>query len=73
MVYLSQAASPVPACPGDCDRDEQVTVNELITMVNIALDIVGLEQCPAGDVDDNASITVNEIVTSVTRALNGCR
>ena len=52
--------------------DGEVTVNEIITMVNIALGIAPLSECPAGDTDASGDIAVNEIITAVNNALGGC-
>jgi hypothetical protein len=60
------------ACPGDCNGDGQVTVNELITMVNIALGNADTSTCTAGDVNSDGSITINELIAAVNNALNGC-
>ena len=60
------------ACTGDCSGDGEVTVNELITMVNIALGTAQVSACMAGDVNGDGEITVNEIVAGVNNALNGC-
>jgi hypothetical protein len=59
-------------CIGDCNGDGQVTVNELIEMVNIALGSAAVSTCTAGDGDGDGEITVNEIVAGVNNALNGC-
>jgi len=47
-------------------------VNELITMVNIALGTANGSICTAGDTNGDGTITVNEIIASVNNALNGC-
>jgi hypothetical protein len=60
------------ACAGDCNGDREVTVDELITMVNIALGSTPLSECLAGNLDGNDEITIDEIVTAVNSALNGC-
>jgi hypothetical protein len=60
------------ACTGDCSGDGEVTVNELITMVNIALGTAQVSTCTAGDVNGDGEITVNEIIAGVNSALNGC-
>jgi hypothetical protein len=65
-------ATPVPTCPGDCDGSGNVTVDEIVTAVNIALGMVDLSQCPAADDDRSGSVTVDELVRAVTAALNGC-
>jgi hypothetical protein len=61
-----------PACTGDCNGDEQVTVDELITAVNIALGTRPVADCVAADVDRDGQVAVNELVTAVNRALAGC-
>jgi hypothetical protein len=60
-------------CIGDCNGDHQVTVNELIQMVNIALGSADVSTCPAGDPNADGDIAVNEIVAGVNNLLNGCR
>jgi hypothetical protein len=62
----------VTACTGDCKGDGQVTVDELLTMVNIALGTAAITACPAGDAGGDGQITVNEIVAAVGNALSGC-
>ena len=64
--------TPTVACTGDCDGSGDVTISEIITMVNIALGSGPLSDCTAGDVDGNGAIEVNEIVAAVNSALNGC-
>jgi len=59
-------------CEGDCGGDGQVTVDELLTMVNIALGNAEVSGCQAGDRDGGGQITVDEILTAVNNALNGC-
>lgn len=62
------------ACVGDCDGGGDVTVDEIITMVNIALGsgAATVNDCRAGDANGDNLITVDEIVTAVNNALNGC-
>jgi hypothetical protein len=59
-------------CVGDCGGNLEVTVNELITMVNIALGTAQLSACAVGDSNGDGEITVNEIITAVNNALNAC-
>jgi hypothetical protein len=59
-------------CLGDCNGDGSVTVDEIVTLVSIALGTANLDACPAADGDDSGSVTVDEIVTAVTNALSGC-
>jgi Ca2+-binding EF-hand superfamily protein len=57
---------------GDCGGDGEVSVNELITMVNVALGSANVSTCLAGDANGDGMITVNEIIAGVNKALNGC-
>jgi hypothetical protein len=66
-------ATPPPGpCMGDCDDNGTVAINELITMVNIALGSQPVANCLNGDPDDSGQIAINEIVQAVNSALNGC-
>jgi hypothetical protein len=69
--YNSVPASPT-TCEGDCSSDRHVTVDEILTMVNIALGNTPLLNCEAGDANHDGQITVDEILTAVNNALNGC-
>ncbi len=60
-------------CAGDCGADGTVTVDELLTLVNIALGNAPTGNCLAGDVNGDHQITVDEILAATNRALNGCR
>jgi hypothetical protein len=60
------------ACPGDCDSDLEVKVNELILGVNIALGTTDLEACPEMDTGGNRSVDVDELVRAVSASLIGC-
>lgn len=59
-------------CVGDCNGNCVVTVDELIIMVNIALDDNGTARCVAGDVNGDGHITINEIIAAVNNALTEC-
>jgi len=60
------------ACPGDCDGNGAVAVNELIRGVNIALGTAAVSICPSVDVDRSGTVTINELIQAVNRALVGC-
>jgi hypothetical protein len=47
-------------------------VDELLTMVNVALGSADIAICAAGDGNSDGHITVDEILTAVNNALNGC-
>jgi hypothetical protein len=57
---------------GDCKNTGQVTIDELILMVNIALDEAPVSECPAGDPNHDGKITIDEIIIAENNALNGC-
>lgn len=61
-----------PRCSGDCNRDGSVAVNELLTMVNIALGTEALSACSAGDANGDGVIVIGELVAGVQHALGGC-
>jgi hypothetical protein len=70
---LPPTPTPSPAfCAGDCNSDRLVTIDELLTMVNIALGNTAVSACAAGDANHDNQITVDEILVAVDHALNGC-
>jgi len=62
----------VVACTGDCNNDGQVTADELLTGVDIALGNQSVSACSALNVNLDATITVDEVLFGVTKAVNGC-
>lgn len=56
---------------GDCDVSETVTVDEIITSVNIALGAMPVSACREADGDFSYSVTVDEVLTQVSAALQG--
>ena len=60
-------------CVGDCANDGQVSVDEIVRAVNIALGSIDVSQCSRADGNNDGFVTVDEIVTAVNNALNGCR
>jgi len=63
--------TPQPPCVGDCDGGDAVTVNEIITLVNIALGNTEPSACPHG-IPGGAEVNVALIIQAVNHALNGC-
>lgn len=73
MVLLFSAGElEARICLGDCDGSDDVTVDEIITMVNIGLGSQSVSMCFAGDANTDGEVTVDEIVAAVNNALNGC-
>jgi hypothetical protein len=74
----SDTPTPTPTptgpavCVGDCNGDGMVTVNELITGVNIALGHQPVTNCPAFDVSGDGMVTIGELIQGVNHALDGC-
>ncbi len=74
MVFISIAAGvEAPRCVGECDNNGQVTIDEILRLVNIALgfDPSGTD-CSAADANGDGHITVDEILNAVNNALAGC-
>ncbi|MDX2170851.1 MAG: hypothetical protein SF182_27535 [Deltaproteobacteria bacterium] len=69
---LTPTATAVPdsGCYGDCNGDGEVTINELITLVNIALGSSPVSACAA--LPPNAEVTISDLVRAVNNALSGC-
>jgi hypothetical protein len=55
----------------DCDVNDEVTVDEVITSVNIALGMMPVSACAEADGDHSYTVTVDEVLTGVNAALNG--
>ena len=72
--WLVLAAVPAAAqvCIGDCDSNKQVTVEELVRGVNIALGSQAVATCPSFDRNSNAAVTIDELIAGVNSALQGC-
>ncbi len=70
-VTPSATAAP-PACVGDCDSDGEVTVDELVRGVDIALDALSPQDCAAMSCRGFSAVTVDCLVEAVDAALNGC-
>ncbi len=65
----SGAAQP---CTGDCNDDRDVTVDELITCVNIALGTQPLTRCLPCNAGSDAAVDIVDLVAAVNRSLNQC-
>jgi cytochrome c peroxidase len=59
-------------CSGDCDLDGAVTVNELITAIDVSFDSAPLADCVTVDSNGDGTVAINELVAAVQAALNGC-
>lgn len=61
-----------PACPGDCDGNLFVTVDELIVGVNSMLGSFPGRVCRAMDRDASNEITIDELLAGIAMLLDGC-
>lgn len=68
----TSAATPHVACAGDCNGTGEVTINELLLGVNIALGSMSVAACPAFGKGGEVAVTVADLVRAVGAALNGC-
>ena len=59
-------------CGGDCSGDGEITVDELVLGVNIALGSVDIDQCNVFDTDSDGEVTIAELIAAVNSLLNGC-
>jgi len=72
VAAATNAAAIANVCPGDCDGDGEVTVDEILRQVSIALGESPASLCFAGDMSCDSDLTVDEILTAVGGALAGC-
>jgi Zn-dependent metalloprotease len=59
-------------CAGDCNGDGQVTINELIQGVSIALGTLEPSACSALDSDGDNEVSIAELIAAVNAALSNC-
>ncbi len=67
---LAVVSPRVSACTGNCDSTCSVTVDQIISMVNITVGAVPISACRAGDTNGDGAITIEEITAAVGDAIN---
>ena len=76
LLALFAILLPLPAlaiaCPGDCDGDGTVAINELVLAVQVALGSAGADRCAAADLDGDGQVAIQELVAAVNAALGVC-
>ncbi|MEO8604083.1 MAG: hypothetical protein ABI629_16020 [bacterium] len=73
VIACAVGAQAQSGCPGDCSGDGEVTIDELITDVTLALNGIGDSACAvAADRDSSGTVTIDELVAAVNAALTGC-
>jgi hypothetical protein len=59
-------------CVGDCNDNNAVVINELVTGVGVALGDRELATCRNFDPDDDQQVVIGELVQGVRSAIDGC-
>ncbi len=72
FAIVSMSVASAAVCPGDCNLDDQVSVDELITGVDMALGMRAMDACAAVDPGNDGRVDIDELVEAVSGALNGC-
>jgi hypothetical protein len=72
VVLFALLAAPALACPGDCDGDGTVRINELIAGVGIALGQSPVDGCPPIDGDGDGQVLIGELIAATNALLSGC-
>ena len=66
-------ASPTPPdCLGDCNRNQHVTIDELIDGVSIGLGEFGRDRCPPFDPANDGRVTIADLLRGMNNAVQGC-
>ena len=70
MLVASRAAVPAQMCPGDCDRNGRVSIDEIVLAVRIAQGSIA--GCAAADDDGDGRVRIEELLRAVRASLMGC-
>lgn len=66
-------ATPIPsACTGACSGGAMVSVNDLLTVIEIAAGRTPLSACPVADANGDLQVSLDEVLQAVNNALDGC-
>lgn len=68
----SPSPPPVAQCPGDCDGNAAVGINELVLGVSITLNGVEVGACPPLDTNGSGAVEITELIAAVRAASLGC-
>jgi len=75
VLGLLLAVAPVAAaqaCAGDCSQDGEVTIDEVLRIVTVALGAAEPSECLAADRNGDGIVSVEEVVFALQMALQGC-
>ena len=62
----------ISSCPSDCNGDEEVSIDEVISAVSIGLEIQPLSHCEAADTSENGEVSIDEVLQGVGAGLSSC-
>lgn len=66
------ATDQAPSCVGDCDTSGAVTIEELVTLVSVALGESTSACSATADLNGDHKIAVDELIVALNQALHGC-
>jgi YVTN family beta-propeller protein len=72
LVVIMAAAPASALCPGDCNGDGMVAINELVRAVNIGLGSLAPQLCRPADRDGSQTLEIDELIGAVQTSLDGC-
>jgi hypothetical protein len=67
----AQCVSMTRPRSGDCNFDQNVTIDEVVTSVNIALGSSPMEECWEADLNEDRQVTIDELLAEVNAVLYG--
>jgi hypothetical protein len=59
-------------CVGACTQPASVTVNDLLTVIEIAAGRTSVDECPSADANGDQQVSLEEVLQAVNNALDGC-
>ena len=72
LLVAGRQSAAVEPCPGDCNDDGHVTIDELVTGVDIVLGSAATDRCALLDVNEDQRGAIDELITAVRNAIEGC-
>lgn len=72
VLFATRLSASAQLCPGDCDRNLRVSIEELVTGVAIGLGTQSPDRCSAADRNHDRSVDIAELIGAVNGALDGC-
>jgi hypothetical protein len=71
-LLLFTASRGMAVCGGGCSAGDEVTVEEIVLGIGIALGTGSAASCNAIDSNKNSRVTIHEILTAVNNVFSGC-